>query len=951
LNIELLTLTDVERVEGELGRFTVTLRQRPRYVDMEKCIACGECALKCPKKTYDRYNEGIGSRKAIYVRYPQAVPLKYQIDPEQCIKLVKGKCGACEKVCPAGAINFDDKEKELTIQVGSMILAPGFQVFNPTGIRTWGYKIFPNVITAMELERYLSASGPTEGHLIRPSDGKGVKKIAFLQCVGSRDYNKASHGYCSSACCMFAIKEAMVAMDHVKDLEVSVFYMDMRTHGKEFERYYERAKEKGIKFHRCRVHSLEPAGEDGTLYFRYITDEGKQVKDMFDLVVLSVGMESHAAGVKLAGCAGVDLNHNKFAVTSSFSPVNSSRPGIYVCGTFSGPKDIPQSVMEASAAASAASIPLSDARFSLSRRKECPPERDVLGEEPRIGVFICHCGSNIAGVIDVEAVAAYAETLPHVAYVERNLFTCAQDTQEIIRQRIQEKGLNRLVVAACTPRTHESLFRETLKASGLNEYLFDMANIRNHASWVHQEEPEAATAKARDMVRMSVAKVGLLEPLAPVSVGVNPQALVIGGGVAGMVSALGLADQGFPVHLVEKSSQLGGNARHLYKTWNGESIQEYVEDLVGRVKKHELITVHLKARISQAEGYVGNFRSTISHDGGATTVEHGAAVVATGGQAFKPAEYGYSQSQRVLTALEFDKLHLVGDERVKDGRNFVFIQCVGSRQPERQYCSRVCCTHSVQAAIALKEEDPNRNVFILYRDIRTFGQREELYTKARELGVIFIDYEAHGKPDVRIGANGRLDVVVWDHVLHEPFKIGADLVVLATAIVPNPDSADLAKIYKLSKDMDGFFHEAHAKLRPVDFATDGIFMAGLAHYPKPIEEVAAQAQAAVSRAVTVLSSRVINLDSIKARVSAERCDGCALCLDVCPYHAISLVDVDGADNAGGGAGDGKRRVAVNVAKCKGCGVCQATCPKEGVAVGGFSYKQLSAQVEAALNVR
>jgi heterodisulfide reductase subunit A len=376
-----------------------------------------------------------------------------------------------------------------------------------------------------------------------------------------------------------------------------------------------------------------------------------------------------------------------------------------------------------------------------------------------------------------------------------------------------------------------------------------------------------------------------------------------------------------------------------------------VEDLAGRVKKHELITVHLKAQISQAEGYVGNFRSTISHAGGETAVEHGAAVVATGGQAFKPAEYGYNQSQRVLTALEFDKLHLVGDERVKNGRNFVFIQCVGSRQPERQYCSRVCCTHSVQAAIALKEENPNRNVFILYRDIRTFGQREELYTKARELGVIFIDYEAHGKPDVRIGANGRLDVVVWDHVLHEPFKIGADLVVLATAIVPNPDSAELAKIYKLSTDTDGFFHEAHAKLRPVDFATDGIFMAGLAHYPKPIEEVAAQAQAAVSRAVTVLSSRVINLDSIKARVSPERCDGCALCLDVCPYHAISMVDVDGADNAGGGAGDGKRRIAVNVAKCKGCGVCQATCPKEGVAVGGFSYKQLSAQVAAALNVR
>jgi heterodisulfide reductase subunit A2 len=939
LNIELMTLTHVERVEGEMGRFTVTLCRRPRYVDMDKCIACGECTSKCPKVVQDGYNEDINHRKAIYVGYPQAVPLKYQIDPENCLMLLHGRCGVCEEACPAGAVRFNDKAAEITIQVGSMILAPGYRAFDPSGIRAWGYGTFPNVVTSMEFERYLSASGPTEGNLIRPSDGKKVKKIAFLQCVGSRDYNEVLHVYCSSLCCMFALKEAMIAMDHAKDLDVSIFFMDMRAHGKDFERYLERAKAKGVKLRRCRVHSLEPSGDSGSICFRYVTDDGRQVKEEVDLVVLSVGIESRLEGVQLAECAGIELNHNRFAVVSSFSPVSATKPGIYVCGAFSGPKDIPQSVTEASAAAAAASIPLSDVRFSLSRQQEYPAERDVRDEAPRIGVFICHCGSNIAGVIDVATLGDYAATLPHVAYVERALFTCAQDTQEIIRRRIEEKGLNRLVIAACTPRTHEGLFRETLRASGLNEYLFEMANIRNQVARVHAGKPEAATAKAMDLVRMAVAKVALLGPLAPVSVRVNPQALVIGGGVAGMVSALGLADQGFPVHLVERSSQLGGNGRHLFKTWKNEPIQDFVEGLVARVRDHDLITVHMKAQVTHAEGFIGNFRSTITKPNCTTTVEHGAAILATGGQAYKPSEYGYQQSRDVLTALEFDKLHLVGDERVRRGLSFVFVQCVGSREPERPYCSRVCCTHSVQAAITLKEEKPERNVFILYRDMRTYGQREELYKKARELGVIFINYEMHRKPDVRVD-NDRLDVVVFDHVLHEPLRIPADMVVLATAIVPSPGVGDLANLYKAPVDADGFLQEAHAKLRPVDSATDGLFLAGVAHYPKPMEEVVAQAYAAVARTVTVLSNRVINLDSIKAMPDPERCDGCALCLDVCPYHAISLNDADGAGT--------KPCIAVNAARCKGCGICQATCPKEGVEVGGFSYRQLSAQVKAAV---
>ncbi len=937
-----MTLTEVLAVSGSPGNFTVELREHPRYVDVDKCIACGECARKCPKKVDDEYNEGIGKRKAIYVKYPQAVPLKYQIDPDHCIYLQKGKCGACAKVCPAGAIDFDQKPRDKAVQVGSLILTPGFQTFDPSGIRTWGYDLFPNVITSLELERYLSASGPTEGHLIRPSDGKPARRIAFLQCVGSRDLNKAGHAYCSGVCCMYAIKEAVIAKDHEPGLEATIFFMDIRTHGKEFERYYQRAQEAGVRFNRCRVHSLEPADQSGTIYLRYINDRGKQVSAEFDLVVLSVGLETSAAAKELAGRCQVSLNQNGFAQRSGFQPVQAKgRPGILVAGAFAGPHDIPQSVTEASAAAAAAALPLAKARHSLTKEKQFPPERDVSGEEPRVGVFVCHCGSNIAGVIDVEAVAEYAKGLPYVTHVERNLFTCSQDTQELIKKTIQEKNLNRIVVAACTPRTHEPLFKETLKASGLNENLFDMANIRNQASWVHAGEPDKATDKAKDLVRMSVAKVALLAPAPPLSVGVSQSALVVGGGMAGLTCAHGLAKMGYPVHLVEATGQLGGAARHLFQTWRGEPVEGRLDKLMRKVTSHPLITVHLNSRVVRAEGFVGNFVSTIQGPGGETTVEHGVGIMAVGGRAYKPTEYGYGQHRRVFTALEFDKLHALGDPRVRGGNTFVFIQCVGSREPERPYCSRVCCTHSVQAAIELKEEDPSRRVFILYRDLRTFGQREALYQRARELGVIFINYEMHEKPRVKLEDPDMVEVVVWDHVLHEPFRIPADVLILATAIVPNDHNKELAQVYKLPVDADGFLQEAHAKLRPVDFASDGLFLAGLAHYPKPVEETVTQAQAAVARAATILAKSRIDLDSIKAQVVDERCDGCALCLDVCPYQAISLEEVEGQE--------GKRRVVIEAAKCKGCGCCQATCPKAGVEVVGFTYEQLASQVAAALS--
>ena len=945
LNIQLMTLSEVMDIEGEEGNFSVKIKQHPRYVDVDKCIACGECTSKCPKSVLDEYDVGISKRKAIFVKYPQAVPLKYQIDPKACIRLNKpGKCGFCEKICSAGAIKFDDTEKELTIQVGSIIMAPGFECFDPREAKVWGYGQYPNVITSLQFERFLSSSGPTEGHLIRPSDGKPVRKIAFLQCVGSRDKNRCSNEYCSSVCCMYAIKEAVIAKDHEPDLMASIFFMDMRTHGKDFDRYYQRAKEEsGVRFVRCRVHGVEPFGEGGDLRIHYINEEGRQIEEYYDLVVLSVGLETPKSVIELANKAGIQLTLNNFAATSAFSPVLTSRPGIFTCGAFAGPKDIPQSVMEGSAAAAGVAESLAQVRNSMTREKEFPPERDISKESPRIGVFVCHCGSNIASVVDVESVADYAATLPYVEHVERNLFTCSQDTQEIMKDIVNKKGLNRIVVAACTPRTHESLFRETLKAAGLNEYLFEMANIRNQDSWVHQNNPQQATQKAKDLVRMAVSKVALQGPLSQINVPITQRGLVIGGGVAGMESALSLAEQGFDVDLIEKGRELGGNARFLDQTWTNEDIQRYLHKIIQKVYEHPKINVHLETEVVDVNGYVGNYTTTIYSRGKKDTIKHGIGIIAIGGQRLRPNEYGYGKFDAVFTAIEFDTIKRSEDYRIKRAKSFVFIQCVGSREADRNYCSRVCCTHSVQAAIDLKKEDPARSVYILYRDMRTYGEREALYRQAREMGIIFINYELHGKPRVSpVADSHQMKVEVWDHVLHRPLEIVTDLVVLAAAIVPNPDAKNLAKLFKVPVDSDGFFQEAHAKLRPVDFATDGLFMAGLAHYPKPMEESIAQAKAAAAKAASLLARESIALEAIKANVDPQKCDGCALCIDVCPFKAISLVESRDEN------GNIHKSITINKAQCKGCGLCQGTCPKRGVNVAGFSMEQISTQIKAAL---
>ncbi|MBC7358552.1 MAG: FAD-dependent oxidoreductase, partial [Desulfacinum sp.] len=846
------------------------------------------------------------------------------------------ECYRCVDACLADAVVHEDAPRERELEVGAIVLAPGFQPFDPAVYDTYAYTRLPNVLTAMEFERLLSASGPTMGHVVRPSDEKEPKKIAWLQCVGSRDIHHCDHAYCSGVCCMYAIKEAVIAKEHAgKELEAAIFFMDMRTHGKDFERYYNRAKEEhGVRFIRSRVHSIEEVpGTGGDLEIHYVDEEGRITSEVFDLVVLSVGLETPEEAKKLAERLDVRLNDHLFAEHSSFEPVAGSRPGIYVCGAFQGPKDIPQSVMEASAAAAAAGAALAPARHSRTRVPPKPAERDVSRESPRIGVFVCHCGINIGGVVDVTRVADYARSLPHVVHVEDNLFTCSQDTQVRMTQVIHEKRLNRIVVAACSPRTHEALFQETLAQAGLNKYLLEMANIRNLDSWVHGEEKEEATRKAQDMVRMAVAKATLLTPLQDTAFPVVPAALVVGAGVAGMTAALNLATHGYPVHLVEKNADPGGTALRLYKTWRGEPVSDFVDRLKKEVLDNPKIQLHLNAAVTEAQGFVGNFRTTIRENGAIRTLDHGVLLIATGAREHKPAEYLYGEDPAVVTNLELDERLRRDEETLRSLSTATFIQCVGSRDEDHPYCSRVCCSHTIRNALELKALNPEMRIFVIYRDMRTFGLQEEAYQEARRAGVLFFRYDPDHKPRVN-RRDGALTVQVRDPILGRMVEWQTDLLCLAAGAAAG-DNRDLARIYKLPLDKDGWFQEAHQKLRPVDFSTEGIFLCGMAHYPKALEESVAQALAASAKALGVLTRDTVTVGGIISRIDPERCTGCGLCLEICPFGAIQRDDTT-------------ETARVNPALCKGCGACAAACPAEAPAVQGFTHRQMVAQIKAAL---
>jgi len=927
-NIEILTLTEILKVEGEAPCFRVTLKINPRYIDPSKCKACGDCMKYCPRLAIDTYNANLNFTKAIRIDFPQAVPTCYYIDPTVCLRLNYTACQLCANVCAPKAIDFDQKPEIREVEVGAIILAPGFGMVPRSALEKFGYGKYSDVMHSIEAERLMCVAGPTEGEIIRPSDFQHPKKIAYIQCVGSRDIS-CDRPYCSSVCCMYAVKQASVIKEHEPSVEITLFFMDIRTQGKGFDRSFMSAVEKhGFRIIRARPGKIDKVGEK--LAINYVDEDGTQKREYFDMIVLSVGLSPPEDAKKLSEIFGIELNEFSFAKTSYFSPIETNVPGIYVIGAFQGPKDIPESVMQASSASALISELLKDVRFTETIVKEYPPEDiELMSGEPKIGVFVCHCGANIAGVVDVKAVRDYAETLPNVVLAENVLYACAQDSIESLKEKIKKYRLNRIVVAACTPRTHEPLFQDTLRESGLNPGLFEMANIRDQCAWVHPDQPEKATEKAKDLVRMAVFKARKLKPLELQKVKVTPSALVIGGGVAGMVSALSIANQGFEVHLVEKEDTLGGIARKLKRTITGEDPQKFLDELIEKVSSHPKIKVHLSTTVDNISGYIGNFTTTLRKGDLSEIINHGVVVLATGGGEYRPEKYPLD-GERVITQLELEEK--LSKKELKKIKSVVMIQCAGARGDGVNYCGKVCCQQALKNAIWIKELSPETDIYILYQDMRSYGFYEKYYLQARKLGVKFIRYPGNERPGVMV-SKGKVKVKVKDTLLREELELSPDLVVLS---VPPKATEDItvANMLKLPVNEDGFLLEAHVKLRPVETPTDGVYLAGLCHSPQPLSEVIAQAKGAAGKACILLAKGFVEVSPIVADVILDKCIGCAICAEVCPFKAIEMVKMDK-----------RRKAQVIKASCKGCGICASHCPVFAIDVGGFTTPAIIEQIK------
>ena len=922
-NIELLYNTEVTELQGKAGDFKITLDTRSTGVDSQLCIGCGLCAEVCPIEMESQFDEGLGRRKAIDMSNPYATPHLYAIDWEKCTR-----CGECVSKCPTGAIQLEQKESIRQLQAGAIILSTGFEEFDPRLATQYGYRRYPNVITSIELERILSPGGPSYGELIRPSDGRTPASIAFLQCIGSRDSRR---DYCSSACCMFAVKEATLIKQKWPQADVHIFFMDMRAFGKGYHRYYEHARDAlGVQFTRCRVPVVKEDPRNHDLMLTVASEDDRPVRRQFEMVVLSVGQTPAPEFNELCQVLGVETNRWGFCQTRSLSLVETSREGIYICGSAGGPKDIADTMVEAGAAAGEAAKWLGSPAVRPTDKE--PVEKPAEEPAPKTAVFLCGCGGEIASTLDLESVAEHLGKLPGVVHVETVPYLCRSEAFEAVRKRVKEHKGNRLVLGACTHISGQMLDELTTRV-GLDPALVRVVNLREEVVWVHRDQLEKALAKAKSMLAMAIEDIRQQDCLPTSPMTVTPNALVIGGGMAGMTAALSIARHEIEVCLVEKSSELGGNLKDVYSTLESGDIRASLRDAIEQVQKNPRIHRHMDSEVAAANGYAGNFRVGIKgKDESINTVEAGAIIVATGGNEHRPTEYLYGQNQQVITQLELEKRLFAGELDSGGLRSVVMIQCVGSREKDRPYCSRICCSQALQNALKLKELNPGIEVNVLYRDMMSYGFKEAHYTRAREKGVRFIRYEPDRKPEVRQDGE-RLTVEIIESALGGTLRLEPDLLILSAGVIPG-DNRTLADILAVALDEDGFFQEAEEKFRPVDFVKDGIYVCGLAHSPRGVEETIAQAQAAARRAVSLLTSKQLAAGRVISETVQRQCRKCEVCISVCPYGARARDDETD-------------EIVVREALCQGCGACVVACPSGAAKIRGFRDRQVFALIDAA----
>lgn len=944
-NIQLMAFCEVMGVEGSAGDFKVRILKKPRYVDPMKCTACTECFPVCPVSDVPiEFNYGRGKSKAIsfYSPFP---PRKAIVYPDYCKYLKDGKCGdgdvpPCVEACKPEAIVFDQKPTEVEINVGAVIVATGLEIHRPLEDAKFGYGKFENVLTSIEFERLLSGVGPTGGHVKR-DDGSSPKRIAWIQCVGSKDKRRGEE-YCSAVCCMAATTEALGTLERDSESVVHIIHDDIMAYAKRFQEYYREAERQGVNYVRAKVRDVSES--DGNLKLMLENASGGNDELEVDMLVLSTSQEPGPDNDKLAKILGVSLDTNGFMQERdvSFQPLMTTRDGVFMCGSVQSSKDISEAVVQGSGAAALASSLLSEARGTELVEVERPPEIDVKPtDEPKVGVLICHCGANIAGFMDIEELAEYAKGLPNVVSVQHDLFGCGGG---VVKEMIKNDDLNRVVIAACSPKTHEHLFGLHVESVGLNKYLMEMANIRNHCSWVHSNNKDAATAKAKTLIRVALAKARLLEPLHSISSDVLQSCCVIGGGVAGITCANRLADMGFDVHLVEKATSLGGLLAQTNSVFLSEkSPSEMLDALTKEVQERSTVSIHLNSTVKNVGGFIGQYEVHLDENGQENSLQVGTIVVATGGKEIDPTGlYGYGTNPNIITQFELERKLKADELDLGANSHVVMISCVGAKEPDedgRTYCCRIGCPNIIKNAAEIKKLSPDATVHILHRDMTLPFKNEERRRADLEAedGVEFIRYAKEKKPLV----DEKLHITVPQG--DKDIEIDADLVVLTVPLEGAEEAKTLGEMLGVQTDDYGFFTESLGKLKPMDFTKDGIFLCGTAHSPKSVLDAVADAEGCASRVANIISSRVIEREPTISFVVDDKCDGCAYCVEPCTFEAITLLEYMYDDSI-------KKTVQVNEAICKGCGNCMATCPKEGIYIRHFKPEYFDAMIDAALEV-